>query len=112
MKQIIFFVILIIFASVVGLGQSLSVSAEEGLIPSWIKTTAGFWINDQVSDSEFISALQFMVENNIIQIPEKSLTPEDKGDFYVTYNLNPNSIHHIHVQMTRMVSRIRCISVF
>jgi len=93
MKQIIFFVILIIFASVVGLGQSLSVSAEEGLIPSWIKTTAGFWINDQVSDSEFISALQFMVENNIIQIPEKSLTPEDKGDFYVTYNLNPNSIH-------------------
>ena len=37
---------------------SLFASAEEGLIPSWIKTTAGFWANEQVSDREFISALQ------------------------------------------------------
>jgi len=93
MKPIIFFAIIIIFASVMGLEQSLHVSADEGLIPSWIKTTTEFWINDQVSDSEFINALQFMVENDIIQVPEKFPIYEDKGDFHVTYNLNPNSIH-------------------
>jgi len=55
------------------LGSVLSlvtVNAEEGLIPSWIKTTAGFWVNDQVSDSEFISALQFLVKEGILVIPE------------------------------------------
>jgi plastocyanin len=54
---------------------SLFASAEEGLIPSWIKTTAGFWVNEQVSDSEFISALQFMITNGIIQVP----TQEDSN---------------------------------
>ncbi len=48
----------------------LSISAEESLIPSWIKTTAGFWVNDQVSDSEFISALQFLVKEGILEIPD------------------------------------------
>jgi len=47
-------------------------SAEEGLIPSWIKNTAGFWVEDQISDSEFIQALQFMISNGIIQIPTQS----------------------------------------
>ena len=54
---------------------SLFASAEEGLIPSWIKTTAGFWVNEQVSDREFISALQFMITNGIIQVP----TQEDSN---------------------------------
>jgi len=54
----------------------LFASAEEGLIPSWIKTTAGFWVNEQVSDREFISALQFLITNGIIQVP----TQEDSND--------------------------------
>jgi len=47
--------------------------AQEGsIVPSWIKNTAGFWVNDQVSDTEFINALQFMITNGIIQIPTQS----------------------------------------
>ncbi len=33
--------------------------------------TAGFWVNDQVSDSEFISALQFLVKEGILEIPDE-----------------------------------------
>jgi len=46
----------------------LVASAEEGLIPSWIKTVTGFWSNDQVSDSEFISALEFLITKGIIEV--------------------------------------------
>jgi len=56
----------------------VSISAEESLIPSWIKTIAGFWSDDQISDSEFLAALQFLVVNDILVIPEKetvSTTP-------------------------------------
>jgi len=60
--------ILVIGVSIISI---LSISAEESLIPSWIKTTAGFWVNDQVSDSEFISALQFLVKEGILVIPQE-----------------------------------------
>jgi len=51
----------------------LTIHAEdESLIPSWIKNTAQFWVEDQVSDSEFINALQYMISNEIIQIPGQS----------------------------------------
>ena len=54
----------------IGIGLSLNVLAEEGLIPSWIKTTAGFWVDDQISDNEFITALQFLVKEGILVIPQ------------------------------------------
>jgi len=44
--------------------------AEESLIPDWIKTTAEFWVNEDVSDEEFVTALQFLVEEGIISIPQ------------------------------------------
>ncbi len=39
-------------------------------IPSWIKTTAIFWVNDQSSDQEFLSALEFLIDNDIIRVPK------------------------------------------
>ncbi len=62
--------ILAILVMGVSIISILSISAQESLIPSWIKTTAGFWVNDQVSDSEFISALQFLVKEGILVIPQ------------------------------------------
>jgi len=63
----IVFTVAIVFG--IGIGLSLNVSAEEGLIPSWIKNTAGFWVDGNVEDSEFISALQFLVNHGIMEIP-------------------------------------------
>lgn len=39
-------------------------------IPSWIKTTAEFWINGDVSDQEFVNALQHLVKQEILTIPQ------------------------------------------
>ncbi len=35
-------------------------------VPSWIKTTAGFWISGASSDNEFVSAIQFLIKEGII----------------------------------------------
>jgi len=43
-------------------------SAEESLIPSWIKNTASFWVSGDVSDKEFISAIEWMLENKVLQV--------------------------------------------
>lgn len=83
-----------IFAVIgIGLVFSFNVSADEGLLPPWIKNTALWYGQDQVSDTEFINALQFMIDNDIIQISKQKQTISDSGDFYVTYDSNPNSYY-------------------
>ncbi|MBI5860485.1 MAG: matrixin family metalloprotease [Nitrosarchaeum sp.] len=38
-------------------------------IPEWVKPIARWWAEGQIEDSEFESALLFMIENKIIEIP-------------------------------------------
>ena len=69
MRPVIILAILGVF--IFGIGLALSVSAEEGLIPAWIKSTASFWVEGDISDSEFITALQFLVKEGILVIPSE-----------------------------------------
>jgi len=66
MKPVIIIAIAVVFG--IGIGLSLNVSAEEGLIPSWIKNTASFWVEGNIGDSEFLSALQFLIDNGILTV--------------------------------------------
>ena len=36
-------------------------------IPPWIKNNAGWWADDNISDSDFLYGIKFLVETNIIQ---------------------------------------------
>jgi len=38
-------------------------------IPDWIKKNAGWWANDQIKDSDFVSGLQFLINQGIMKIP-------------------------------------------
>ena len=44
------------------------------IIPAWIKNTAGWWANDQIPDEDFVKSLQFLVENNIINVKSSEKT--------------------------------------
>ena len=57
-------------------------------IPEWIKLVAKWWSERQIDDSEFISALSFMIENKIIQIPivESKLVSENKIPEWIRNN--------------------------
>ena len=39
------------------------------IIPSWIKTTIGYWVDGFSSDDEFVNAMQFLIDERIIIIP-------------------------------------------
>lgn len=38
-------------------------------IPIWIKNNAGWWAEGLISDKDFVSGIQWLVQNNLIQIP-------------------------------------------
>ena len=38
-------------------------------IPAWIKSTVEFWTQGVTSDAEFISAIQYLIDNGIIVVP-------------------------------------------
>ena len=79
-KPIIFLIVGFLLGSSIPL-LTLTSAESESLIPEWIKNTARFWVEGNVSDSEFINALQYMIKNGIIVIPheedESSLNCQD-----------------------------------
>ena len=70
MKAWLFFGLILVAIALAGL--MINVSADENLIPSWIKTTMEFWVNDQISDEEVLSALQFLIDQGLLTIPQDS----------------------------------------
>ncbi len=40
------------------------------VIPFWIKQVAYFWISEQISDETFADAIEFLIKNEIIVVPE------------------------------------------
>jgi len=41
---------------------------EVNKIPSWIRTTTGWWIDGQIDDKTFVESLEFLVKKSIIPI--------------------------------------------
>ncbi len=59
-----------------------TVSATTPKIPTWIKNNAKWWSEGMVSDDEFVSAIQYMVQQGILKIqkvPSSSASPTIPG---------------------------------
>ena len=41
---------------------------EENTIPSWIKNNAGWWADNKINDNDFISGIEYLIENKIIKV--------------------------------------------
>ena len=52
----------------IALGSSSTISYSEKTIPDWVKNTAGWWSDDQISEQEFVSAIEFLIEINVIDL--------------------------------------------
>jgi len=63
---------IILFISLLGSGIVVSIpdssGQEEKKIPGWIKNVAGWWGNDEISEKEFLTALEYMINHNIISL--------------------------------------------
>ena len=76
MKIILFsLTLMFLFVGMIG-----SVNADG--VPEWVKNTAGWWATDTISENEFVNAIEFLVNEGIIEIEsttnvEKSQTIPD-----------------------------------
>ena len=53
-----------------GASAAATVSAASSpAVPEWIKTAAGFWVSGSVSDTEFASAIEFLILRGVLQVP-------------------------------------------
>ena len=60
-------IILILSFSLIGSGILVpNSSAQDAQIPGWIKDVAGWWANDQISENEFVTGIEYLINNNII----------------------------------------------
>jgi hypothetical protein len=61
--------ILILFFSLIGSGIFVpNSSAQDAQIPDWIKDVAGWWASGVISETEFLTGIEYLVNNNIILI--------------------------------------------
>ena len=81
---------------VLAIGLAYNVYAQnEFIIPTWIKTAVGFWVNNQISDEEFLYAIEYFVENEMIHVPNAKKTTDD------------NLIQNLHILQTAINEKIR-----
>ncbi len=64
MKILIYVALSIAIISGVGFAY-----AQSDPIPTWIKDSAGWWSNDEIEDKEFFEMIQFLINREIITIP-------------------------------------------
>lgn len=77
-SRIFFFSLLLIIGMMVSVAN---VSAETQLeIPNWLKTTAKYWAEDSISNQEFVQAIQWLINENIITVPNQGNSTQNVQD--------------------------------
>lgn len=56
----------------------IEVNSREN-IPNWVKNNAGWWADNEISDDEFLDALEFLIKNEIliVDLPELDIVSEE-----------------------------------
>ena len=66
----VFIISIIAVIFLTGIVLSINVSAEENLIPSWVKNNAGWWADGTIDDNSFIQGIQFLIDAGVVIVPE------------------------------------------
>ena len=53
---------------------------ESAQIPDWIRNNAKWWSDGSIGDSDFVSGIQYLMEQEILQIPKTEQTGGDSSD--------------------------------
>ena len=71
-------------------------------IPSWIKTNAGFWVDDKIDDLTFLRSIEYLAQNGIIQVApnEKNIIESLESEIY-TLNIT------LHEQIEKNTQHIQ-----
>jgi len=72
-------ILILIFSLGITFSSLGNISAEEALLPSWIKNSAIWWGQDKISDQDFVYTLQYLLENKLLIIPEPEIMESKCG---------------------------------
>ena len=53
---------------------SVTAYAQSSAIPDWVKNNAKWWSEGQIGESDYISSLQYLINQGIIKIPITEVT--------------------------------------
>ena len=72
--------------------STVGVYAETSTIPDWVKNNAKWWADGQIGESDFINAMQYLVNHEILKIPitevtaaTTSLSDNDRAKSFVVH---------------------------
>ena len=66
-------IILILSFSLIGSGILVpNSSAQDAQIPGWVKNVAEWWASGDISENEFLTGIEYLINNNIISLPSIS----------------------------------------
>ena len=60
-------ILLVVFVSIIILPAAFADST-----PDWVKNTAGWWATDVISEDEFVNAIEFLINEEIIDVSASS----------------------------------------
>ncbi len=90
-------IILILFFSLIG-SNVLSIpntfAQEDTQIPDWIKNVAIWWANYEISEIEFLTGIEYLINNNIISIPFIPCTVKIENQYSSSTNLIPDWVRN------------------
>ena len=52
---------------------------DERTIPYWIKNNAGWWSDDKISDVDFITGIEYLINNKIINLSSQNINKENSS---------------------------------
>ena len=65
------FPILFTISLIAILGFSISASATDSSIPEWVKNNAKWWSEGSISESDYLTSLEYLINNGFIFKIEK-----------------------------------------
>jgi len=85
-------VIISLILSITIIGFSITALAADSSIPEWVKNSAKWWSEGSISESEYVTSLEFLITEGIIQIPipiteviaaQSLLTDDERAQYFV-----------------------------
>ena len=70
----IFFGIFLISVLMFTPSISTTEAEQDFIIPSWIKNNAGWWADGQIDDNSFVSGVEWLISNHIIEVPPTTIS--------------------------------------
>ena len=55
---------------------SMRSAPTENKVPSWVKNNAGWWADGTISETEFLSGIEFLINDGIISVPPTTVSGE------------------------------------